>query len=153
LGTPVSGKPVEYQRLNEALRICDRLIELQPNIPEYRALRGSLLVRQAGLRFANGKRDEAEELLQEAIEYQKSLAEQFPDVFIYQITYAQSLQMHANYLVERGDRKRALAKIELAIRSLEKIRKNQTQPFMLQNVINRLMETRNSMMSSETNRE
>ena len=153
LGTPVSGKPVDYQRLNEALRICDRLIELQPNVPEYRALRGSLLVRQAGLRFANGKRDEAEKLLQEAIEYQKSLAEQFPDVLIYQITYAQSLQMYANYLVERGDSQQALAKIELAIRSLEKIRKSRPQPFMLQSVINRLVETRNSIISGNSNRE
>jgi len=147
LGTPVSGKPVEYQRLNEALRICDRLIELQPNIPEYRALRGSLLVRQAGLRFANGKRDEAEQLLQEAIEYQKSLAEQFPDVLIYQITYAQSLKLQANYLVDSGDSQQALAKIDLAIRSLERIRKSRPQPFMLQNVINRLVETRNSITS------
>lgn len=145
LGTQVSGRPIEYQRLNEALDICDRLIQSQPNIPEYRALRGSLLVRQAALNFGNGRKENAERILIEALDYQRSLAEQFPTVLIYQITYAQSLQMHAMYLSEKGENKQALEKIELAIRSLDNFRKTRTQPLMLQNIFNRLTETRNSI--------
>ncbi|MBN8602188.1 MAG: protein kinase [Planctomycetes bacterium] len=152
LGTPVTGRPIEYQRLNEALDICDRLIQSQPNIPEYRALRGSLLVRQAAMRFGNGRKDEAEKILLEALEYQKSLADQFPDVLIYQITYAQSLQMHALYLAEKGDYKQALSKMEQAIGSLERFRKKRPQPLMLQNIVNRLIETRNSMQSNQSER-
>ena len=148
LGTPVTGRPSEYQRLNEALEICDRLIQSQPNIPEYRALRGSLLVRQAALRLGNGRRDEAERILLEALDYQKSLADQFPEVLIYQITYAQSLQMHALYLAERGDSKQALAQMELAIGSLERFRKRRPQPLMLQNIVNRLMDTKKSIQST-----
>jgi eukaryotic-like serine/threonine-protein kinase len=148
LGTPVTGRPSEYQRLNEALEICDRLIQLQPNIPEYRALRGSLLVRQAALRLGNGRRDEAERILLEALDYQKSLADQFPEVLIYQITYAQSLQMHALYLAERGDSKQALAQMELAIGSLERFRKQRPQPLMLQNIVNRLMDAKKSIQST-----
>ena len=145
LGTQVSGRPIEYQRLNEALDICDLLIQSQPNIPEYRALRGSLLVRQAALNFGNGRKENAEKILIEALDYQRSLAEQFPTVLIYQITYAQSLQMHAMYLAEKGENKQALDKIELAIRSLDSFRKTRTQPLMLQNIFNRLIETRNSI--------
>lgn len=152
LGTPVTGRPIEYQRLNEALDICDRLIQSQPNVPEYRALRGSLLVRQAALRLGNGKRDEAEKLMLEAIDYQKSLAEQFPEVLIYQVTYAQSLQMHALYLAERGESKQALAKMELAIDSLEGFRKKRPQPLMLQSMVNRLIESRNSIQANSSAR-
>lgn len=152
LGTPVTGRPIEYQRLNEALDICDRLIQSQPNIPEYRALRGSLLVRQAAMRFGNGRKDEAEKILLEALEYQKSLAYQFPDVLIYQITYAQSLQMHALYLADKGDYKQAVSKMEQAIGSLERFRKKRPQPLMLQNIVNRLIETRNSMQSNQGER-
>lgn len=152
LGTPVTGRPIEYQRLNEALDICDRLIQSQPNIPEYRALRGSLLVRQAAMRFGNGRKDEAEKVLLEALEYQKSLADQFPDVLIYQITYAQSLQMHALYLAEKGDYKQAVSKMELAVGSLERFRKKRPQPLMLQNIVNRLIETRNSIQSNQDER-
>lgn len=152
LGTPVTGRPSEYQRLNEALEICDHLIQLQPNIPEYRALRGSLLVRQAALRLGNGRRDEAERILLEALDYQKSLAEQFPEVLIYQITYAQSLQMHALYLAERGESKQALAQMELAIGSLERFRKQRPQPLMLQNIVNRLMDAKKSIQSTSESR-
>jgi tetratricopeptide (TPR) repeat protein len=110
------------------------------------------LVRQAALRLGNGKRDEAEKLMLEAIDYQKSLADQFPEVLIYQVTYAQSLQMHALYLAERGESNQALAKLELAIDSLERFRKKRPQPLMLQSMVNRLIESRNSIQANSSAR-
>lgn len=153
LGTPVSGRPIDNQRLNEALEICDHLIQVQPNIPEYRALRGSLLVRQAAMRYGNGRREEAERILLEALDYQKTLADQFPDVLIYQVTYAQSLQMHAMHLADKGEPKQALAQMELAIQSLERFRKSRPQPMMLQNIVNRLIESRNSLQANKSTQE
>lgn len=153
LGTPVTGRPIDNQRLNEALEICDHLIQVQPNIPEYRALRGSLLVRQAAMRYGNGRREEAERILLEALDYQKTLADQFPDVLIYQVTYAQSLQMHAMHLADKGEPKQALAQMELAIQSLERFRKSRPQPMMLQNIVSRLIESRNSLQANKSTQE
>ncbi len=145
LGTQLSGRPADYERLIRALEICDSLISSQPNIPEYRALRGSLLTRQAIFMVNSGRKEKGTEVAREALDYQRSLAEQFPNILVYQITYAQSLQTYASFLVQTGNRTEALETLELAIDFAEKLRLKQRQPTMLQNLLLRLTDLRNQI--------
>jgi serine/threonine protein kinase len=145
LSTPMPGRLGDGQRLVRALAICDQLIAAQPNVPEYKALRGNILVRQAVIMIGSGRRDRGDEILATAIEYQRGLADQFPDSMMYQGMYLNSLQMHASMLADQGKKEEALQNIDKALLILENIRKSRRQPMLLQTNWNRLNDLRKSL--------
>lgn len=145
LSTPMPGRLGDGQRLVRALAICDQLIAAQPNVPEYKALRGNILVRQAVIMIGSGRRDRGDEILATAIEYQRGLADQFPDSMMYQGMYLTSLQMHASMLAEQGKKEEALQNIDKALSIIENIRKVRRQPMLLQANWNRLSDLQKSL--------
>ena len=81
--------------VERAVDLCENLTTAHPNSQEYQSLLGTALSRLAGLRLVAGNVESATELWHNALYLQRSLAERFPAVTIYQIACAQSLQQLA----------------------------------------------------------
>lgn len=91
LSMSIATRPNE-SRFLRSMKLCDDLIVAHPNVAEYRALRGQTLEKIANMLFSSGKNDRAEVSLREAIEIETTLADQYPDVLLYQINLFQSIQ-------------------------------------------------------------
>ncbi len=139
LGISSGPKPLEMQRLTRSMRLCSELIEAHPNVAEYQSLQGQTLSNLARIQFFNGKKDRAEESLRQAIEIRRKLADQYPDVLLYQIYWVQSIWQKAEmHELNRPD----LAKEDysLAIARLEKLKGQNRLYGPLEPIIVRLRE-------------
>jgi serine/threonine protein kinase len=121
LSTMPSIRPADLQRLMRSQQLCRELMEAHPTIPEYRGLYAATLTRIARIQIAQGKTERAEITLKETLKHHQWLADQFPDVFMHQLSLIRTLQQLAQVY---GDEKRTdLAKnlLDIAITRLEDV--------------------------------
>lgn len=145
LSTMPISRPTDMQRLIRSQQLCRELVEAHPSVPEYRSLYASTLARMAGMQFAQGKTERAEETLKETRKYYEQLADQFPDVLMYQFALARTQQQLAQIYAD--DKRTDLAKgtLDAAIVRLEALstRSRIRNPVML--LLNRLRESRTKL--------
>jgi len=79
----------DQQRCMRALSICDEISKQNPQVPEYRALKATTLIKLA---MIAGRTVKSEELLIEAIAIQRELSNRYTDVGVYNVTLFQSLK-------------------------------------------------------------
>lgn len=105
-------------RIDQAMRLCGQLMEVQPGNPEYQALFALALSRKAGT-LRDAEPAAARDLWRQALPLQQSLVEQFPTVTQYRIACAQSLAGIAETESRLGNRTDAMNRFDEAIRLLE----------------------------------
>lgn len=133
----------DMQRFQRAVRICDQLIQQNPQSIEYRSLRGVTLVRIASILHSTGKQERAMETLRRAVEDQEYVAQRFPDVQVYQIAVAQTLSNLADVQLNLGDRRAAIQSLERAIQYASRsVRKGRKFP-----LLERLRERRQTLLN------
>jgi len=120
LGITVGLKPNEMPRFMRSMKLCEELIEAHPNDAEYRSLKGQTLNKFARIQFSTQKKERAEESLRQAIEIQQKLADQYPDVLLYQIHWVQSIEQMAEMHVAINRMDLARQDIVYAVARLEK---------------------------------
>jgi tetratricopeptide (TPR) repeat protein len=106
-------------RIDQAIQICEQLMEIQPGNPEYQALSALALSRKAGTLRDVDQAATARDLWRQALPLQQSLVEQFPTVTQYRIACAQSLAGIAETESRLGNRAEAVNRFDEAIRLLE----------------------------------
>jgi len=145
LSTITSFRPGDLQRLMRSRQLCRELVEAHPQMPEYRSLYAATLARIAGIQVSQGKSEMAEATLQEVLTHYQKLADQFPDVLMYQFALARTHQQLSHIYV--NDKRPDLAKKSLdeAIQRLEKLpfRNNGRNPASL--ILNRMKESRSKL--------
>ena len=97
LSTISSFRPDDMQRLTRSRQLCRELVEAHPQVPEYRSLYAGTLARIAGIQVLQGKSEQAESTLQEVLTHNQQLAEQFPDVLMYQLAVTRTRQQLADF--------------------------------------------------------
>jgi serine/threonine protein kinase len=133
----------DMQRFQRAVRICDQLIQQNPQSIEYRSLRGATLVRIASILHTTGKQERAMETLRRAVEDQEFVAQKFPDVQVYQIAVAQTLSNLADLQLNLGERRAAIQSLEQAIQYASRsVRKGRKFP-----LLERLRERRQTLVN------
>ncbi|MBM3966086.1 MAG: hypothetical protein FJ308_13635, partial [Planctomycetes bacterium] len=123
LGTLVAFRPIDEERCVRGLDICNEILVEHPSIPEYQALKASLLSRLARFGWPQTERNEkAIGRLQEAIVLQRSLVDRYPGVPIYSVSLVQTLfQISEVYLSMKRPEKARQATAE-ALRTLDRLR-------------------------------
>jgi len=113
-------------RLEEAITICDQLYRRYRHVPEYTKLlaqalynRAEFEVRYTKLRSEPDRLLMAVKLFRESIDYQQSLASQFPDVLQYQIRLNQSSHRLSETYERLGRIEDAQAVLELNIKEFD----------------------------------
>ncbi len=91
LSIGIATKPGEMPRYTRSMKLCDELIQSYPNVAEYQALRAQTLEIASMFQFNAGRKDRAEESLMEALATHQKLADQYPDVLIYQVKFFQAI--------------------------------------------------------------
>ena len=141
LSTMPTFRPTDMQRLMRAQQLCRELVEAHPTVPEYRGLYAATLARIAGMQLVQGKTERAEETLKDALMHHQQLADQFPDVLMYEFALARTLHIYAD------EKQMDLAKgsLDTAITRLEKhsSRSRVRNPVVL--LLNRLRESRSKL--------
>ena len=121
LSTMPTFRPADLQRLMRSRQMCKELVEAHPTIPEYRSLYASTLARIAGMQLVQGKTERAEATLKETLKYHQQLADQFPDVLMYQFALARTLQQLAHVYVKEERTDLAQESLDTAIARLEEL--------------------------------
>jgi serine/threonine protein kinase len=142
LSTRPSFRPGDMQRLTRSLQLCRELVDAHPSVPEYRSLYATTLVRMAGMQIVQGKAERAEATLKQALTQQQQLADQFPDVFMYQFAVTRTLQQLAHVYTEGKQPELASEALDTAIKRLEElpVRTGGRNPVNM--LLNRLRESR-----------
>ncbi len=145
LSTMPTFRPTDMQRLMRSQQMCKELVAAHPTDSEYRSLYASTLARIAGMQLAQGKTERAEATLKETLKHHRQLADQFPDVLMYQIALVRTLQQLAQVYVE--DKRTGLAResLDTAISRLEDLsgRSGGRNPIVM--LLNRLRESRSKL--------
>jgi serine/threonine protein kinase len=90
-----TGNRSDLQRSNRALNLCDELLKNSPDVPEYLALKATILFR-LGAQNRNAPRNHwIDEKLQEALKIQRGLAQRYSDIPIYSVQVMQTLMLLA----------------------------------------------------------
>ena len=123
----------DQQRCMRALAICEEISKENPQVPEYRALKATTLIKLA---MIAGRTAKGEELLIEAIAIQRELSTRYADVGVYNVTLFQSLKRLSELQDALGQPDKARESLressELAERERARMKtNNKTQrPFM-----------------------
>jgi len=121
LSTMPTVRPTDMQRLMRSQQLCKELVEAHRTVPEYRSLYASTLARIAGMQLVQGKTERAEATMKEALKYHQQLADQFPDVLMYQFALARTLQQLAQIYVEEKRPDLARESLDTAVTRLEEL--------------------------------
>ncbi|MCA9009812.1 MAG: serine/threonine protein kinase [Planctomycetaceae bacterium] len=142
LSTRPSPRPGDMQRLTRSLQLSRELVDAHPGVPEYRSLYATALVRMAAMQIVQGKSERAEATLKQALTQQQQLADQFPDVFMYQFAVTRTLQHMAHFYTEGKQPELAREALDSAIKRLEEqpVRTGGRNPVNM--LLNRLRESR-----------
>ena len=125
LSRNVAMRALDQQRCTRALSICDEISKENPQVPEYRALKASALVKFS---MMSGRNNRAEELLNEAIEIQRELTSKYSDIAIYSIGLAQSLRRLSELQGSLGKQDKAKESMELFDKENARLKKNYKMP-------------------------
>ncbi len=150
LGTNVGMRTIDMQRAERALSLCDEILTEFPYVPEYLALKASVLVKlSATTQLSTGRSQKAEELLLEAVRLQRDLANRYPDIAMYTLSLAQSLVQLSE--IEMTLKKPAKAKetIDQAIQRIESLQRQSKGEVILKQMIERLRERKTLIESRQ----
>ena len=125
LSRNVAMRLIDQQRCTRALAICDEISKENPQVPEYRALKASILVK---LSMMAGRNTRGEELLNEAIAIQRELASRYSDVAIYSVGLIQSLKRLSELQDSLGKPEKSKENNDLAEKEIARMRKNIKMP-------------------------
>ena len=125
LSRNVATRALDQQRCTRALAICDEIAKENPQVPEYRALKASTLVK---LSMMAGRNTRGEELLNEAVAIQRELASRYSDVAIYCVGLIQSLKRLSELQEFLGKPDKAKENNDLAEKEIARMRKNIKMP-------------------------
>lgn len=123
LGSMVAFRPVDEERCARGLDICNSILEEHPTVPEYQALKASLLSRLARFGWPmNERNDKAVGRLQEAVAIQRSLVERYPTVPIYSVSLVQTLFQISEVYLSMKRPEKARQAIAEASQTLDRLR-------------------------------
>ena len=125
LSRNVAMRAMDQQRCTRALAICDEISKENPQVPEYRALKASTLVK---LSMMAGRNTHGEELLNEAMAIQRELASRYSDVAIYSVGLIQSLKRLSELQDFLGKPDKSKENNDLAEKEIARMRKNSKMP-------------------------
>ncbi|MDZ4848707.1 MAG: serine/threonine-protein kinase [Pirellulaceae bacterium] len=145
LSISVSTRSNEISRFARSVKLCDELISMHPNVAEYRAFRGQTLDKLAMIQISNGQKLRAEDSLRLAIDIQQKLADQYPDVLLYQVNLFQSMLHLVELHVELKRPELAKQDIAAALARFEKIQGQSRLLGPLQPIISRLRDRQNAI--------
>ncbi len=127
LSKNVGQRPLDLQRCTEALRISEEISRENPHVPEYRALKASILAKLSV--GATPKR--GEELLIEAVAIRRDLVDRYSDIAAYSHALILSLRKLADLQRTLGLTDKAKENEELANKELAKLRKQFKAPKLM----------------------
>tara|TARA_R110002049_G_scaffold50370_2_gene142995 strand:+ start:63963 stop:66629 length:2667 start_codon:yes stop_codon:yes gene_type:complete len=104
--------------LNRAVRLCDSLLERNPNVTSYHALKAHTLGTVAELHRRTGAEDRAMVTLLDQVEIQRELIEQSPELLSYRTKLAQTDEKIADIHNSNGDAEQAAKYLQDAIEAL-----------------------------------
>ncbi len=139
LATTIAYRPIDRERCEKALEICEVICKQNPLAAEYKALKAATLFRLGQM---PGRINRNEELFSEAIAIQEELAEKYSDVATYRIAVAQSHFQMAEMYLFRKQLEKARASIEMAIHHVEKLSQQNQQNGIFMPYVERLRERR-----------
>jgi tetratricopeptide (TPR) repeat protein len=145
-GEPESD-PGAVRRVERAVALSEELLANHPHIVEYRSLNGGALNRLASLQHARGLSEQARSTYLRAIEFQESLARQFPSVLHHAIALAESLQKLAEVDLALQRPEAAVSDLDGAIAQLEMFPKREAALF-LPSLVRRLRERRTAIAAT-----
>ncbi len=148
LAIPVARRNIDAQRCARGLVLCNEILQEHPLVPEYLALKASILTRQAMLfgsilNAPNGDRGDAGvQHFLEAIAIQRDLVNRYPEVAVYSIVLLQyHVQLSELYFAtKRPEKSREIIAEALAIAEQMKGR-GLAQPFV-KAILDRIRERR-----------
>ncbi|MCG8652181.1 MAG: serine/threonine protein kinase [Pirellulales bacterium] len=106
-------------RIMRAEMLSGELLRHSPTLPRYQALRAHVLDTLAQHRHRAGKRELAEQNLQQALRLYDALIEASPELSLYRTKKSQSLESFAELKMRAGDRAAAVDYMEQAIAELQ----------------------------------
>ena len=145
LSTMTALRPADMQRLVRSQQLCRELVEAHPTVPEYRGLYATTLARIAGMQFVQGKTERAEETLKESLQHHQQLADQFPDVLMYEFALARTLQQLAHVYADEKRIDLAKGSLDTAITRLEKFSSRSRVRNPAVQLLNRLRDSRSKL--------
>ena len=125
LSKNVAMRAIDQQRCHRALAICDEISKENPQVPEYRALKASTLMK---LSLMAGRNNRGEELLVEAIEIQRELTSRYSDVAIYGASLIRSLRRLSELQEALGKSEKAKESTDQAEKEIVRMKKNAKMP-------------------------
>lgn len=142
LGSTMTSRPADLQRLHQALQLCRELTDSHADVPEYRALLGMTLTRIAAIQTAAGRRDRAAEHLQEAVRHHEQLADQFPDILMYQMALIRTVQQLAELQYQQGQTELAQNNLDRVVQRVDRLQLPGPRKLVLQQLVGRLRDLR-----------
>ncbi len=143
--TVLSFRPADMQRLMRSQQLCRELVEAHPTVPEYRSLLAMSLARVAGMQFFQGRTERAEEMLRESVRHQEQLADQFPDVLLYQFSLVRTLQQLATVYADDKRPDQAKETLDSAIARVDSLSSRTRFRGPVQQMLTRLRESREKL--------
>ena len=141
LGSMVAFRPVDEERSTRGLDICNSILEEHPAVPEYQALKASLLSRLARFGWPmNDRNEKAVVRLQEAATIQRSLVERYPSVPIYSVSLVQTLFQISEVYLSMKRPEKARQAIAEALQTLDQLRQLGTSQAGFNAILDRLGE-------------
>lgn len=114
-------------------------------MPEYRSLYAGTLARIAGIQVLQGKSELAETTLQEVLQHNQQLADQFPDVLMYQFAVARTQQQLAHIYVKNKRTDLAMKSLDDAIKRLERLPVRNRGRNPVSQILTRMRESRSRL--------
>ena len=145
LSTISSFRPADMQRLTRSRQLCRELVAAHPQVPEYRSLYAATLARIAGIQALQGKSELAESTLQEVLTHNQQLADQFPDVLMYQFAVVRTQQQLAHIYVNNKHTDMAKESLDDAIKRLEGLPVRSRGRNPVSQILNRMRDSRSKL--------
>lgn len=142
LNASIATRPIDRERCEKALEICDQICKENPHVAEYKALKATTLTK---LSLMSGRSVKSEELMKEAIEIQEELVAEYSDVVVYRIAAAQSYFQQAEMYQFRKQPEKARVSIDNAIGHIERLSEQTKLVGVFQTSIDRLKERRSNI--------
>lgn len=124
LSKNTSPRPLDQKRCAEALKISEEISKENPQVPEYRALKASILTKLS----VGASPSRAEELLLQAVDIRRDLVDRYSDIAAYGHGLVQTLRKLSELQKSLGMAEKAKENEELANKEIAKLRKQNKGP-------------------------
>jgi tetratricopeptide (TPR) repeat protein len=148
LGTPIAEREIDARRAETALKLCDEVLTKDPQAPEALALRASLLARLAWtmpMPMGPGRGEWALKRIDEAIEIQRRLVDQYPNVPVYAMALLQTYVQRAETLAFLRRFDQALESLDAAESMSQRLAAARIAPALIKATVERLHERRKGL--------